>query len=228
MDWKCSNVWAHREGSRGNQHPIDRLGLVKLLKAQLDKDEDEGLESLHRSGWAGALFRIELISYGYTFVGKGTVMELVGALQHEARMYEQMEHLQGKAVPVFLGSLDLRRSYRLRGAPVWISHLVLLSWGGEEAWCCKLDPQRLQQETERTLQEVARLGIDQRDVRRSNLLWNSELQRVMLIDFEYGRMGRKALGEVSGNSEETKAGQALKRRERDPDQENGGSLKRVR
>ena len=35
------------------------------------------------------------------------------------------------------------------------------------------------------MQEVKRLGIEQGDIREPNILWNEELGRVMLIDFEF-------------------------------------------
>ena len=43
---------------------------------------------------------------------------------------------------------------------------------------------RLQSQIQQTVSEVRQLGIDQYDIRWPNLLWNSELNRIMLIDFE--------------------------------------------
>ncbi|KAI9778662.1 MAG: hypothetical protein M1816_003929, partial [Peltula sp. TS41687] len=43
----------------------------------------------------------------------------------------------------------------------------------------------LEREMERTVQEVQLLGILHKDVRPQNVLWNEELGRAVLIDFEY-------------------------------------------
>lgn len=64
--------------------------------------------------------------HGYTFVGKGTVRELVTALRHEAGMYEWLRSVQGRVVPVFLGSIDLDQAFHLTTG-VWIVHVVLMS-----------------------------------------------------------------------------------------------------
>ena len=158
-------------------------------------EEEEGFCSLDRAGWAGALFRISLRMYGNTFVGKGTVRPLIRVLHHEARMYEDhLGHLQGAAVPVYVGSIDLAQPYWLT-CSIAIEHLLCMSWGGEEAWRysesstdAAVDPTTLARETARTLGEIQATGIDLRDLRDPNILWNAELQRVLLIDFEYAKV----------------------------------------
>ncbi|KAI9780185.1 MAG: hypothetical protein M1816_003157 [Peltula sp. TS41687] len=78
---------------------------------------------------------------------------------------------------------------------------MLMSWGGEEAWRCDGVADELpEQETERTVQEVKRLGIEQGDIKEPNILWNEELGRVMLIDFEFASVVSSAdkEGNVAG------------------------------
>lgn len=107
-----------------------------------ERDYNGGFNSLDRSGWAGALFRFELLSHGYTFVGKGTVEPLVPALEFEAEMYKRMNAIQGKAIPVYLGSVNLTSAFHLTTRTA-IVHLIWLSWGGEEAWRCGIEENRL-------------------------------------------------------------------------------------
>ncbi|KAI9783450.1 MAG: hypothetical protein M1816_001374 [Peltula sp. TS41687] len=216
LDERCPNVEAHRQLGSG-RHALDRDGLRQLVEEQLFHDDDDaGFESLDRSGWAGALFRVTLLSHGYTFVGKGTVAPLVRVLRKEAHMYSRLDSIQGTAVPVYLGSVDLARIFWLT-CSVPIEHVLLMSWGGEEAWQLEQDGVMLARETRRTIKEVQQLGVYQCDVREPNLLWNEELGRVLLIDFERakvketdkeGKVGRQVVGkekralrEIDGNEE---------------------------
>ena len=55
----------------------------------------------------GALFRLTLESYGYTFVAKGTVRAFKAKLKHEGVVYQHLNEVQGQLVPVYLGSISL-------------------------------------------------------------------------------------------------------------------------
>ena len=95
---------------------------------------------------------------------------------------------------------------------------MLLSSGGEEAWRCGIEEERLRLEAIRSYQEVAAQGVLQGDLRPPNILWNTELDRAILIDFEFAKVEEaenrirsaikkaikaekklKILGETSGN-----------------------------
>ncbi len=83
-------------------------------------------------GWSSVSPWTTLI-WLYIRVAEGTVQPLVPVLRFEASMYKRMENIQGNAIPVYLGSVDLTSTFHLiTGAA--IVHLMLLSWGGEEAW----------------------------------------------------------------------------------------------
>lgn len=135
-----------------------------------------------------------------------------------------MNTIQGKAIPVYLGSVDLNSAFHLTTRTA-IVHLMLLSWAGEEAWRCGIEPERLWLETIRTHHEVAALGVQQGDLRPPNVLWNNELDRAILIDFEYAHIEEehdkiesaiarrteakkkiKVLGQTSGNRASSQAG----------------------
>ena len=83
-------------------------------------------EPLGKQGARGALFKITLTSHGYTFVSKGTVAVFVPDLQHEGRIYQRLEAMQGEAVPVHLGNINLVRKYDL-DLGVRIVYILLMS-----------------------------------------------------------------------------------------------------
>src|SRR5271163_277652 len=76
-----------------------------------DGGKDGGVSSIELRSYHGALFSITLSSHGYTFVGKGTVEAFVSDLRHEGHIYERLKSEQGRAVPVYLGNMDLNRTY---------------------------------------------------------------------------------------------------------------------
>lgn len=103
--------------------------MARLIEEQLQRPErnyNGGFKSLDQSGWAGALFRLELLSHGYTFVGKGTVEPLVPVLEFEADMYKRMNTIQGKAIPVYLGSVDLTSAFHLTSRTAIVYLMLLL------------------------------------------------------------------------------------------------------
>ena len=53
-------------------------------------------------------------------------------LRHEGKVYRQLEDLQGTAIPVCLGDIDLVEWYYL-DVGVRILHMLLMSWGGNLA-----------------------------------------------------------------------------------------------
>ena len=85
----------------------------RCLQARLMADMDHNCEPLGKQGARGALFKITLASHGYTFVGKGTVEAFVPDLRHEGQVYERLEAVQGLAVPLCLGDMDLQRTHYL-------------------------------------------------------------------------------------------------------------------
>ena len=178
VDSDCPNIGLHRPLNR--HHSINAGELIRLIREQLAADPEQGCKPLGLQGARGALFRIILLSHGYVLVAKGTVRAFVPDILREAKIYQYLEALQGTAVPICFGHIGLRHRYYL-DLGVKISHMLLLSWGGEtidgeitESHC----------EVRKTVQEVLKAGIDQGDIRSANLLWNRERQRVMLIDFE--------------------------------------------
>lgn len=179
LDETCPNASLHPRD--GTHHAIGLTTFMELIQAQLKETLDVDCHSLDVQGARGALFWIALTSHGYVFVGKGTVRAFIPTLLHEGKMYQRLETLQGAAIPVYLGNINLRRSYYL-DLDVKIKHMLLLSYGGK-----MIDDDTSQTEVWRTVGEVKGLGVDHGDVRWPNMLWNEEKERVMLIDFERAR-----------------------------------------
>ena len=186
LDGACPNVNIHRAHGDGIHHALGRKSLAKLMSRQLAQDPDSGCEPLRKQGARGALFRLTLESHGYTFVAKGTVTAFEAKLKHEGLVYRHCE-AQGEfaPVPVYLGNISLTRPYFL-DLGVRIVHMLLMSWGGEQA--CKdlmLGMGRdLAAETSGAVTKLLSCGVEHRDVRPPNVLWNPETSNVVLVDFE--------------------------------------------
>jgi len=180
------------------------------VQAQLTADMDHHCDPLGLQGARGALFKITLASHGYTFVGKGTVKAFVQELRHEGKMYDVLANVQGSAVPVCLGNMDLDRTYFL-DVGVRIVHMLYMAWGGEALYhdTPSVPSATLEHERQRSLGEVAHLVVH-KDIRLDNMLWNVENQRVMLIDFERSVVNQRkrkmelshVLDEVSTNAKQ--------------------------
>jgi hypothetical protein len=179
LDDACPNVNAHRAHGAGNHHALGRKSLAKLMLRQLAQDPDNGCEPLGKQGARGALFRLTLGWYGYTFVAKGTVTAFEAKLKHEGLVYQHLDKVQGELIPVYLGNITLVRPYFLDFG-VRIVHMLLLSWAGEQA------PQDLMlaAETSAAVTKILDCGVEHRDVRPPNVLWNPEIENVVLVDFE--------------------------------------------
>ena len=117
----------HRQRQEDTVHGMNLATFHQLLQSQLVADIDHHCQPLSMQGSRGALFKITLVSHGYTFVAKGTVEAFVDDLRHKGDIYYRLRSLQGSAVPVCLSNLDLKRTYFL-DVGVKIIHMLLMSW----------------------------------------------------------------------------------------------------
>jgi hypothetical protein len=212
LDENCPNVSEHRKS--GQQHTVNPAEFASLVQEQLNQDLDNNFESLGIQGSRGALFKIILASHGYVFIGKGTVKTFKRFLLHEGAVYRHLESLQGIAVPVYLGNIDLLNGYYLDiGAD--IIHILLISWGGRGiATDERQSSSTINNELLRTVAQVRGMGIDQADLEPRNVLWNPEKRRIMLIDFERAQwiernnkeITRRAMAELSPNKKRKQFG----------------------
>ena len=200
LDPCCPNTGHHARGRAwtGAPHPISHDTWLRLLSAQLRQTLDAGITKLGMHGARGVLFKVTLLSYGYTFVCKGTSQAFIQDLEHEAAVYRRLELLQGINVPVFLGAVDLRplkRTYYYDHR-VYIVHMTFLSWGGttvDEAVDASGSAKTvLEVKALASLRAIHKEGVVHRDVRSANMLVNRETNGVMMIDFERARLLEKA------------------------------------
>lgn len=181
LDENCPNVNLHQQGQDNNQHQISADGLVQALKQQLDENIDHNCTPIGQCGSYGAPFKITSTAYGYTVIGKGTTTWLWKEVSHEADIYHVLRRAQGSTVPVFLGSIDLAKTYFLHGAGE-IRHMLLMGWGGENTTKITID-KTVRREISRSRKEIRSLGVVHQDLRWENILWNAELRRALIIDF---------------------------------------------
>ncbi|KAI2624290.1 hypothetical protein GGR54DRAFT_595860 [Hypoxylon sp. NC1633] len=189
LDENCPNVSFHRIAVSSTRHPISTDKFASLVEERLRQNPYRDCVALDpygrqgKIGAIGALFKIELAQYGYTFVGKGTQPVHLHCLQHESLIYSRLERLQGEVVPVYLGIINLTKpqGYILPGG-ARVAHMMLMSWAGEVA--TDVDVPDLVMERKRSSKAVRSEGVYHNDERVPNILWNQERHRVMLIDFD--------------------------------------------
>ncbi|TQW01390.1 hypothetical protein IF2G_11088 [Cordyceps javanica] len=129
----------------------------------------DALIGRRKFGSTGVLFKLELVAFGYTFVGKGILSKCLDHLEHESRIYQRLDKLKGEVVPVHLGMVPLASVYLLPGGAKGM-HMMMMSWGGEMAARAMLPDLRL--EVQRSTRTNPLHGVAYNDEREPNLLWN--------------------------------------------------------
>ena len=124
----------------------------------------------------------------------------------EATVYKRLRSIQGMYVPVCLGAIDLVLPYYHNGSK--IVHMLFLSWGGIriDRHIDRNNMGDVLDRASRALQAIHQLEVLHHDAMPRNLLWNTEGERVMVVDFERAKVverkvtkKRTALRSISGN-----------------------------
>jgi hypothetical protein len=181
LDARCPNVRLHQPRQYSDRHPISAGKLVQMVKQQLDENLDRDCSPMGGCGSYGAPFRVTCAAYGYTVVGKGTTTRRWKEVSREAEIYRVLRRVQGSAVPVFLGTIDLAENYFLHGAGD-IRHMLLMGWAGESVASIKRD-ESIQRAITRSERKIRALGVVHEDLQLENIMWNAELKRALIIDF---------------------------------------------
>ncbi|KAL7938344.1 hypothetical protein V8C35DRAFT_150078 [Trichoderma chlorosporum] len=181
LDQACPNVDKH-----GDEH-IGNLEFLKLVQSQLARTRrvSGGCVSLNMKGSLGAMFKIMIPSHGYTFVAKGVSEGGVPRLLREADTYTRLRALQGGSVPVYLGIVQLEAAFEFEEAAY--SHFMLLSWAGRPVGALQQSAASsgFVNSTRRAYMELHNEGLIHNDAQLGNMLYNPQLDRIMLVDFEH-------------------------------------------
>lgn len=188
LDVSCPNVQLHRQHQLTDRHLLQEADLVRLMKEQLDLDLDHHCTPFGQGGY-GVAFKLTCTKYGYTFVGKGTTRELWSEVAEEAAAYKLLAKAQGSAVPVFLGSIDLKMTYFFCGSE--IKHMLLMSWAGNAVTPEQMRNDNVLSELRKSCHEIRKRGVIHGDSRWANYLWNPITCRVQIIDFHKISLARK-------------------------------------
>ncbi|EZF28739.1 hypothetical protein H101_07582, partial [Trichophyton interdigitale H6] len=166
LDPKCPNTELHKYKSKGSFHSLSLPKALALMESQINDDPDS-CRYLKKGGIYGSIFALTLKGYGYTCIGKGISYRS----KHEA-------------LPIFLGDVHFTKSkYFLLDRT--IVQLSLMAWGGK----CLSEASPLIEEhdlADRVKQAQKKLlshGVAHLDFEEQNILWNEEVQGVMVIDF---------------------------------------------
>jgi len=185
LDDKCPNVALHRYAP-SDRHRIKPSELAAIVREQLNANLDndcQALDSHGKFGAIGALFKITAHPYGYTFVAKGVQTCHRSHLSHEEQVYNRLWALQGTVVPVYIGQFNLIRDYILGGG-AHITRMMLMSYGGEPISLQGYGNTNMDKEWQRSEEELLECGVGHDDLRPTNMLWNAEVSRVMIVDFD--------------------------------------------
>lgn len=189
LDHNCPNMEFHRLSTGLENHQIGSADLVRMLKVQLDKNLEDYFQRMdrhdtirdNRPAWAMP-FKITLMPYGYTVVGKGSVQEnWERGLRWEEKIYQTLQSIQGSAIPVFLGSMHLKEGYICEQKR--INHFLLLSWAGDALNRQTMEGHHVS--AFRTcLRRIRACGVDVgMHVPYANALWSEQRGSVQLIGF---------------------------------------------
>ncbi|KAK0616010.1 hypothetical protein B0T17DRAFT_496688 [Bombardia bombarda] len=208
IDESCPNAESH-----GSRH-IDLAKFKPLVRTQLAKDRGPDADSvpLYLSGLIGALLKIRLSAFGYTFVAKAVEAPCLKRLQHEEKMYDHLRSIQGEHVPVCLGLINLVLPYYYDGGV--FRHLLLLSWAGRPLPHCtdQIDKTRVIAAVSAAFASLHRLQVLHGDAEARNITYD---KGPMIVDLERAKVcAREPLGSISPDSQ-------VRKRNRDTLQKHG-------
>ncbi|KAG6052182.1 hypothetical protein E4U17_005919 [Claviceps sp. LM77 group G4] len=181
LDKKCPNA-----GDHGSKH-IDRQEFLHLMREQLNGEKAHAnCKPINACGHIGHLFKICLLSHGYTLVSKAVGLGDGGILIHEEKMYNHLRDLQGHFIPVCPGRITLRAIFRSREYDFDVfRHFLFLSYAGQPVLkaLSKVDDWVVSQVLD-ALAQLHQRGVMHRDAAPRNMLYDYRTGKYMVIDLE--------------------------------------------
>jgi len=144
-----------------------------------------------------------LSTHGYTLVAKGMQSFDRLCLQYENKIYDGLQAIQGKHIPVCLGSIDLVLPWHYDGGVY--KHFMFLSWAGRPLFDCvgQVSKTDIIKAVTATFEAVHKLGVLHRDAEIRNFLYDNG--SFMVVDFERAEFrGRQSLGSIAPNGQNRK------------------------
>jgi hypothetical protein len=136
-------------------------------------------------------------------------------VEHEGEVYNHLQPIQGRYIPVCLGNLALALPWYHDDRS--FCHLLLLSWGGDTLRDCVRDMTRetIISRACESLGQIHQLGVMHREGEMSNMTYNSQTETIMIVDFERAKLPNPKLLACFGlgPSGEVSAGGKRKREE---------------
>ncbi|KAG5950305.1 hypothetical protein E4U58_001703, partial [Claviceps cyperi] len=182
LDEKCPNAKDH-----GTEH-IDRQEFVRLIGEQLEASPriNAACFPLNASGSVGSLFKIRLLSHGYTLVAKAFNKFDRDIMCYEEKMYNMLRDLQGDYIPVCPGHVVLSRvMYCSHYESSYFRHFLLLSYGGRPVLHAL--PKVEEAITNQILTALAQLHkyrVLHHDAEPRNILYDERTGKCMVVDLE--------------------------------------------
>ncbi|KAG5960102.1 hypothetical protein E4U58_004755 [Claviceps cyperi] len=181
LDKNCPNVKDH-----GSKH-IDRQEFLRLIRDQLDGEKaHDNCEPINASGHIGCLFKIRLLSHGYTLVTKAVGLFNGAPLLHEEKMYNHLRDLQGRFIPACPGRITLKGLFRGEAYTFGaFRHFLFLSYAGKPV--LNALPRVNTSVVSRVLEALAQLHqrrVMHRDAAPRNMLYDARTGKYMVIDLE--------------------------------------------
>ncbi|KAI1325773.1 hypothetical protein F5Y16DRAFT_401104 [Xylariaceae sp. FL0255] len=178
---------------------------LRLLNCQLaNSPKFDEIEDLDRHGCTGALLKITLLKYRYTFVGKATTEWFRDEVEAEGYRYEDLWDIQGLHVPVYLSHVDFHEIERTDELVIFIGeypkpcdardkhcadYMLRMSWAREdlpdegEGWV--LD--EVKSDIKTCLEAIHECGLLHGD--SQNFVFHPDTHKAVAIDFGLSRDG---------------------------------------
>ncbi|KAG6252499.1 hypothetical protein E4U23_008702 [Claviceps purpurea] len=184
LDKNCPNVKDH-----GSKH-IDRQEFLRLMREQLDgENAHANCKPINASGHIGHLFKIRLLSHGYTLVTKAVGLCDSAPIIHEEKMYNYLRDLQGRFIPACPGYIELKWLFRgeaYDNTP--FRHFLFLSYAGQPVLkaLSEVDNSVVSQVLA-TLAQLHQHRVMHHDAAPRNMLYDDCTGRYMVVDLEMSK-----------------------------------------